>query len=73
MGKKKGGETFMEISQWKANLESARESKDSFFAQQWQSPIPPQDKPRLKVWHTIPLTRATDSSLSFMSIRESRQ
>ena len=48
MGKKKGGETFMEISQWKANLERARESKDSFFAQKWQSPIPPQDKPRFK-------------------------
>jgi len=38
----------MEISQWKANMESARESKDAFFAQQWQSPIPPQDKPRFK-------------------------
>jgi len=38
----------MEISQWKANMERARESKDAFFAQQWQSPIPPQDKPRFK-------------------------
>ena len=48
MGKRKDGETVMEIPAWKANLESARESKDSFFAQQWQSPIPPQDKPRFK-------------------------
>jgi len=38
----------MEISQWKANMEREREIKDSFFAQQWQSPIPPQDRPRLK-------------------------
>jgi len=38
----------MEISQWKASMERARESKDSFFAQQWQSPIPPQDRPRFK-------------------------
>ena len=46
MGKKKSGETVMEISQWKANLERARASKDSFFAQHWQSPIPAQDRPR---------------------------
>jgi len=38
----------MEISQWKANMEREREIKDSFFTQQWQSPIPPQDKPRFK-------------------------
>jgi uncharacterized protein (DUF1684 family) len=38
----------MEISQWKTKLERARASKDDFFAQQWQSPIPPQDKPRFK-------------------------
>ena len=38
----------MEISQWKANLERARENKDAFFAQHWQSPLPPQDKPRFK-------------------------
>jgi uncharacterized protein (DUF1684 family) len=38
----------MQISQWKVDLEGARASKDSFFAQDWQSPIPPQDKPRFK-------------------------
>jgi uncharacterized protein (DUF1684 family) len=38
----------MEISRWEANVERARETKDSFFAQNWQSPIPPQDKPRFK-------------------------
>jgi uncharacterized protein (DUF1684 family) len=38
----------MQISQWKVDLERARASKDSFFAQNWQSPIPPQDKPRFK-------------------------
>ena len=48
MGKKNGGETVMETSQWKANLENARETKDAFFAQHWQSPIPPQDRLRFK-------------------------
>jgi len=38
----------MGISQWKANLEGVRQTKDSFFAQQWQSPIPPQDRSRFK-------------------------
>jgi len=38
----------MEISEWEKNLKTARETKDAFFAQQWQSPIPPQDKPRFK-------------------------
>jgi uncharacterized protein (DUF1684 family) len=38
----------MEASQWETNLERARASKDSFFAQHWQSPILPQDKPRFK-------------------------
>jgi len=48
LGKKKGGETVMEIPEWKANLERARERKDAFFAQHWQSPIHPQDRPRFK-------------------------
>jgi len=38
----------MEISEWKADLEKSRETKDTFFAQHWQSPIPPQDRPRFK-------------------------
>jgi uncharacterized protein (DUF1684 family) len=38
----------MSLSDWKANLERAREGKDNFFAQYWQSPIPPQDKPRFR-------------------------
>jgi hypothetical protein len=48
LGEEEGGETVMVISQWKANLERAREGKDAFFTRQWQSPIPPQDKPRFK-------------------------
>jgi uncharacterized protein len=43
-----GGENTMQASEWKKNLKTARETKDSFFAQDWQSPIPPQDKPRFK-------------------------
>jgi len=38
----------MEVSQWKADLERAREGKDVYFAQHWQSPIPPQNRPRFK-------------------------
>jgi uncharacterized protein (DUF1684 family) len=38
----------MSVSDWKADMERARETKNVFFAQQWQSPIPPQDKPRFK-------------------------
>jgi len=38
----------MSLSEWKANPERAREEKDAFFAQHWQSPIPPQDRPRFK-------------------------
>ena len=38
----------MEISEWKINLERARANKDAFFTQQWQSPIPPQDRPEFK-------------------------
>ena len=38
----------MLLSDWEANVERARETKDAFFAQQRQSPIPPQDRPRFK-------------------------
>ena len=38
----------MSLSDWEANVERARETKDAFFAQNWQSPIPPQDRPRFK-------------------------
>ena len=38
----------MENSQWKTNVERARTSKDSFFAQHWQSPIDAQERPRFK-------------------------
>jgi uncharacterized protein (DUF1684 family) len=38
----------MEILQWKTKLERARKAKNAFFAQQWQSPIPPQDSSRFK-------------------------
>ena len=45
---KKDSEAVIEISKWKVSMERARKTKDSFFAQQWQSPIPLQDKPRFK-------------------------
>ena len=48
MRKKKIGETDMEISQWETDLEKARETKDAFFAQSWQSPLAPQDRPQFK-------------------------
>ena len=38
----------METSQWKANLERARERKDAFFAQHGQSPIVAEERPRFK-------------------------
>ncbi len=38
----------MPVSDWKANVQREREIKDAFFARQWQSPIPPQHKPRFK-------------------------
>jgi uncharacterized protein (DUF1684 family) len=34
----------MEIDQWKAQIERERREKDVFFAEHWQSPIPPQDR-----------------------------
>ena len=38
----------MRLSEWKADLERAREGKDAFFAEHWQSPINPQDRPRFR-------------------------
>jgi uncharacterized protein (DUF1684 family) len=38
----------MRLSEWEADLERARESKDAFFAEHWQSPIHPQDRSRFK-------------------------
>jgi uncharacterized protein (DUF1684 family) len=38
----------MQTSEWKKNLKRAWQRKDAFFAQDWQSPIPSQDKPRFK-------------------------
>ena len=35
----------MEADQWQAQLERERREKDGFFAEHWQSPIPPQDRP----------------------------
>ena len=51
----------MSLSDWKANVERARETKDAFFAQNWQSPIPPQDHPRFKGLQYYP----PDSSYRF--------
>jgi uncharacterized protein (DUF1684 family) len=38
----------MSLSEWKANVERAREGKGNFFAQNWQSPVTPQDRPWFK-------------------------
>jgi len=38
----------MQTDEWEKNLQIARERKDAFFTQHWQSPIPSQDKPRFK-------------------------
>ena len=38
----------MKISDWKKQLEEERIEKDWFFTKDWQSPIPPQDRSRLK-------------------------
>jgi uncharacterized protein (DUF1684 family) len=38
----------MKTTEWKADLERARKMKDVFFAHDWQSPVPPQDRPRFE-------------------------
>jgi len=38
----------MQTSEWEKNLKRVRAEKDAFFAQHWQSPVPPQDKVRFK-------------------------
>lgn len=51
----------MSPSDWKVNVERARERKDALFAQDWQSPIPPQDRPQFKGFQYCP----PDSSYKF--------
>ena len=51
----------MSLSDWKANVGRAREMKDAFLAQNWKSPIPPQDRPRFKGLQYYP----PDSSYRF--------
>ena len=51
----------MSLPDWKANLESARETKEAFFAQNWQSPIPPQERPQFRGLQYYP----PDSSYRF--------
>ena len=38
----------MEVYKWKERLEQEREEKDRFFAAHWQSPIPPEERPKSK-------------------------
>jgi len=45
----------MSLTDWKANVERARETKDAFFAQHWQSLIPPQDRPQFKGLEYYPI------------------
>ena len=51
----------MSLSDWEANLEKARKTKDAFFAQHWQSPILPQNRPKFKGLQYYP----PDSSYRF--------
>jgi hypothetical protein len=51
----------MSLSDWEANLERARKTKDAFFVQNWQSPIPLQDRPQFKGLQYYP----PDSSYRF--------
>ena len=39
---------MMEISEWKRKLEFERESKDRFFRQHYQSPIPAEERKKFK-------------------------
>ncbi|MFP3897340.1 MAG: DUF1684 domain-containing protein [Anaerolineales bacterium] len=34
----------MNVDRWKAQIERERREKDAFFAEHWQSPIPPEDQ-----------------------------
>ena len=38
----------MDISKWKEEIERERREKDWFFAEHWQSPIPPEDRVRFE-------------------------
>jgi uncharacterized protein (DUF1684 family) len=38
----------MEFSEWKDQIKRERKMKDAFFAEHWQSPIPPQDRIKFK-------------------------
>ena len=51
----------MSLSDWEANLERTRKTKDAFFAQTWQSPLPPQDRAQFKGLQYYP----PDSSCRF--------
>jgi uncharacterized protein (DUF1684 family) len=51
----------MSLLDWKASVERARETKDAFFAQSWQSPLPPQGRPAFKGLQYYP----PDSSYRF--------
>jgi len=51
----------MPVTDWKTNTERARETKDAFFAQNWQSPLPPQERAQFKGLQYYP----PDSSYRF--------
>jgi uncharacterized protein (DUF1684 family) len=38
----------MSLSDWQEDVEKMRKMKDNFFAQNWQSPLPPKDRARFK-------------------------
>lgn len=38
----------MKVSEWKDQIKRERKMKDAFFAEHWQSPIPPQDRIEFK-------------------------
>ncbi|HIH96218.1 MAG TPA: DUF1684 domain-containing protein [Thermoplasmata archaeon] len=62
----------MQISEWKEGLERERETKDRFFAEHWQSPIPPKDRIRFKGLDYFPLDPAYRFELELHEHEEKR-
>ena len=60
----------MSLAEWKTNVERARQAKDEFFSQHWQSPIPPEDRPRFKGLEYYPPDPSYRFELEFHEHRE---
>jgi uncharacterized protein (DUF1684 family) len=62
----------MEISEWERDLERERGRKDVFFADHWQSPIPPEDRRRFKGLDYFPPDAAYRFELELNEYEEKR-